>query len=180
MAEVGIGKIVGSAQILPDDIATVITGISYSYTPVADEKWYYKLTDVAIAAPVDLIAGNFLQDYGDAGARTSTAAPAAITTSDIVKFLFIKNMAVEADGTTGIAASVYLSLNGSTTGDLAEIAAADNDIIEIGQNETLALKLNCTVADLHCEAGTPLFATQALTTSKLVQCMVAAVIKDVA
>ena len=30
-----IGKLVGSAQILPDELVRIISGITYSYTPAA-------------------------------------------------------------------------------------------------------------------------------------------------
>tara|TARA_R100000808_G_C2149617_1_gene158061 strand:- start:3067 stop:3600 length:534 start_codon:yes stop_codon:yes gene_type:complete len=173
------GKLVGSAQILPDELVRIISGITYSYTPSAGDQWYYKLTNVPISSPVDLIGGNFLQGATTSAGTDAGSSPAAVATGDIVKFLFIKNTGLEHDGSTSITGSVYLSLNGNTTGDLAEIAAADNDIIEIGPGESLALKINCTVADLHCEAGTPGFATQALTTSKKIQCIVAAVLDDV-
>ena len=174
-----IGKLVGSAQILPDELVRIISGTTYSYTPAAGDYWYYKLTNVPIASPVDLIGGTFLQGSSTSAGTDAGSSPAAVATGDVVKVLVIQNTGKEDDGSTAITASVYLSLNGSTTGDLAEIAVADNDIIEIGPGESLALKINCTVADLHCEAGTPGFVTQALTTSKKVQCIVAAVLDDI-
>ena len=144
------GKLVGSAKILPDELTRIISSISYSYTPAAGDQWYYKLTNVPISSPVDLIGGNFLQGSTTAAGTDAGSSPAAVATGDIVKFLFIKNTGKEHDGTT-----------------------------EIGPGESLALKINCTVADLHCEGGTPGFVTQALTTSKKIQCIVAAVLDDV-
>ena len=175
------GKLVSSAQILPDELVRIISGTTYAYTPSAGDAWYYRLTNVPITSPVDLIkiGDSYLQGSTTAAGTDAASSAPVVATGDVVKFLFIKNTGYEHDGTTSITGSVYLSLNANTTGDLAEIAVGDNDIIEIGPGESLALKINCIVDDLHCEAGTPGFVTQALTTSKKVQCIVAAILDDV-
>ena len=166
-----IGKIIGSAQILPAEIVSIITNTTYSYTPTnanADDKWYYKITDVAVSI-ADLISGTFVQGFSAAKATGGT-----IATGDKVKFLFVKNLAVQADGTSASVSSVYLSLDGSSTNNMGANVA---DCIEIGPNESLALKLNCTVGNLHAEAGNAAFAADSSPT--ITQCIVAAILDDV-
>ena len=81
-----------TATLLPDEIAKTISG-SMTVTPDdANDKWYYKLT-ACTTTSTDLIAGYFT-DYT---AVDDDTAPTAITTSDKVKFLFIKNTST-ADG----------------------------------------------------------------------------------
>ena len=75
-----------TATMLPDEIAKSFSG-SMTVTPDdANDKWYYKLTSCT-ATSTDLIAGSFL-DYT---AVDDDTAPTAISTSDKVKFLFVKN-----------------------------------------------------------------------------------------
>ena len=70
------------ATLLPDEIATTLSG-SMTVTPDdANDKWYYKLTSVTTTS-ADLIAGSFL-DYT---AVDQDTAPTAIATGDKVKFL---------------------------------------------------------------------------------------------
>ena len=75
-----------TATILPDEIAKTISGSMTVSPDDANDKWYYKLT-ACTTTSTDLIAGSFL-DYT---AVDDDTAPTAITTSDKVKFLFIKN-----------------------------------------------------------------------------------------
>ena len=90
-----------TATLLPDEISKSISG-SMTVTPDdVNDKWYYKLT-ACTATSTDLIAGSFL-DYTPVDDDT---APTAITTSDKVKFLFIKNTCT-ADG-------VYVCFDGGT------------------------------------------------------------------
>ena len=120
-----------TATILPDEIAKSFSG-SMTVTPDdANEKWYYKLTSCT-ATSTDLIAGSFL-DYT---AVDDDTAPTAISTSDKVKFLFIKNTST-ADG-------VMICFDAGT--------AAYNlgDGVFIGPEQTWFGRLpNTTVADLH-------------------------------
>ena len=165
-----IGKFIGSAQLLPDEIVTVITNTTLSYTPTnanADDKWYYKITDVAVSV-ADLISGTFIQGYDDAKGTLGT-----ISTSDTVKFLFIKNLGVRADGSTSSASSIYIVLDADATDNLG---ANRSDSIEIAAGESLALKLNCPVADLHAEAGNAAYGADSSPT--VTQCIVAAIIND--
>ena len=81
-----------TATLLPDEIAKTISGSMTESPDEANDKRYYKLT-ACTTTSTDLIAGSFL-DYT---AVDDDSAPTAITTSDKVKFLFIKNTST-ADG----------------------------------------------------------------------------------
>ena len=119
------------ATLLPDEIASSLSG-SISVSPDdANDKWYYKLTSVTTTS-ADLIAGYFL-DYT---AVDQDTAPTAVHTADKIKFLFIQNTS-SADG-------VVICLDGGTAAnDLA-------DGIFIGPSETFCARLpNVTVANLH-------------------------------
>ena len=120
-----------TATLLPDEISKSISG-SMTVTPDdVNDKWYYKLT-ACTTTSTDLIAGSFL-DYT---AVDDDTAPTAITTSDKVKFLFIKNTST-ADG-------VYVCFDGGT---------AANDLVDavfVGPSQSWFGRLpNVTVADLH-------------------------------
>ena len=120
-----------SATMLPDEIATTLSG-SMTVTPDdANDKWYYKLT-ACTTTSTDLIAGAFL-DYT---AVDDDTAPTAVHTDDKVKFLFVQNTST-ADG-------VVLCFDGGT--------AAYNlvDGVFIGPSQTWFGRLpNTTVANLH-------------------------------
>ena len=119
------------ATLLPDEIASTLSG-SISVSPDdANDKWYYKLTSVTTTS-ADLIAGYFL-DYT---AVDQDTAPTAVHTADKIKFLFIQNTS-SADG-------IVICLDGGTAAnDLA-------DSIFIGPSETFCARLpNVTVANLH-------------------------------
>ena len=119
------------ATLLPDEIASTLSG-SISVSPDdANDKWYYKLTSVTTTS-ADLIAGYFL-DYT---AVDQDTAPTAVHTNDKLKFLFIQNTS-SADG-------IVICLDGGTAAnDLA-------DGIFIGPSETFCARLpNVTVANLH-------------------------------
>ena len=119
------------ATLLPDEIASTLSG-SISVSPDdANDKRYYKLTSVTTTS-ADLIAGYFL-DYT---AVDQDTAPTAVHTADKIKFLFIQNTS-SADG-------IVICLDGGTAAnDLA-------DGIFIGPSETFCARLpNVTVANLH-------------------------------
>jgi hypothetical protein len=163
-----------TATILPYDIALIIRDISATYTPAdASEGWYYKLTNITNASTDLIEALPFLQKGStsvgiDAGSATSTVA-----TADKVKFLFIKHLSLEEDGTTANTAdSIYVCFDAG--------AAAHNlpDAIEIGPGECWYGKLSgATVADIHAISARKSGAT---TSSNKIQCLVAAIIDDVA
>ena len=120
-----------SATMLPDEIATTLSG-SMTVTPDdANDKWYYKLT-ACTATSTDLIAGAFL-DYT---AVDDDTAPTAVHTDDKVKFLFVQNTST-ADG-------VVLCFDGGTAAyDLV-------DGVFVGPSQTWFGRLpNTTVANLH-------------------------------
>ena len=119
------------ATLLPDEIASTLSG-SISVSPDdANDKWYYKLTSVTTTS-ADLIAGYFL-DYT---AVDQDTAPTAVHPADKIKFLFIQNTS-SADG-------IVICLDGGTAAnDLA-------DGIFIGPSETFCARLpNVTVANLN-------------------------------
>ena len=119
------------AALLPDEIASTLSG-SISVSPDdANDKWYYKLTSVTTTS-ADLIAGYFL-DYT---AVDQDTAPTAVHANDKLKFLFIQNTS-SADG-------IVICLDGGTAAnDLA-------DGIFIGPSETFCARLpNVTVGNLH-------------------------------
>ena len=145
-----------TATLLPDEIAKTITG-SMTVTPDdANDKWYYKKTEVTTTS-ADLIAGYFL-DYTKVDQDT---APTAVASGDKVKFLFVKNTSA-ADG-------VMISIDAGT--------AANNlaDGIFIGAGQTWFGRLpNATVAAIHAISSDIGDAGDASAT-----CIVAALLDDV-
>ena len=163
-----------SAVMLPDEIALTLASQTYAYTPAdTTEGWYYKLVNVTTSS-TDLIATETFLQKGTtaAGADTGTAMP-AITSSDAVKFLFIKHTGKRADGSTNnTTESVFLN---------AYTGAAAHDLkgsIEIGPSECWFGKLSATtVADVHAISGGKAGTGAG---SNTIQCIVAAIIDDVA
>ena len=157
------------AVLLPEEIQTTLKDLTFSFTPAdANDKWYYKLVNVRHNASSDLIEGNFLSK--STGVDTASTN-ATVTTSDKVKFLFIKNTAT-TDGSTTSDESIYVCFDGGT--------AAYNlgDAIEIGAGESWYGKLpNTTVGDIHAISGDS-GASSAGEAS--VTCMVIAILDDVA
>ena len=164
-------KFQGSALILPDEIAKVISSCTNNYAPLstnAGDKWYYRVTDVTVNDE-DLIKHGdaFLQGQGDAGAGTDTGGSVLTIdgTADKVKWLFIQHTGLRDDGSTANSDPVYVTLD-ANTGD----TTAATDAITLANGDTLVLKLNCVTNDLHVEAGS----------SNKVRCIVAAIINDAA
>ena len=120
-----------TATILPDEISKTISG-SMTVTPDdANDKWYYKKTEVTTTS-ADLIAGSFL-DYT---AVDQDTAPTAVASGDKIKFLFFKNTST-TDG-------IMLSIDAGT----AAFNLADG--IFVGPSQSWFGRLpNVTVADLH-------------------------------
>jgi len=170
MADAGI--ITSHVAILPDEILKELSGEVCSYTPAATtEGWYYKLTNVTTTS-TDLIAGSYLQAGTTAAGRDTGSSPNTVNTADTVKFLFVKNMGVDTDGTTGRTESVYICFdNGTAAHGLA-------DAIEISTGQSMGLVLNSTtVAHIHAITAQPKGAGVG---SNEIQCIVAAIINDVA
>ena len=157
------------AVLLPDEIQTTLKDLTFSFTPSdANDKWYYKLVNVRHNASADLIEGNFLSK--STGVDTASTN-AAVSTSDKVKFLFIKNTAT-SDGSTTSDESIYVCFDGGT--------AAYNlaDAIEIVAGESWYGKLpNTTVGDIHAISGDSAASSAG---EASVQCIVAAILDDVA
>ena len=150
------------AVILPDDIQQTLKDLTCSYTPAdANDKWFYKLVSVVHTSnTTDLISGNYIES----GYET-------ISTSDKVRFLFIKNTGT-TNGTTTSDESILLSLSGATVG------YASVDTIEIGSGESWFAKLpNITVGNIHARAAD---AGATSDGEASVQCIVAAILDDVA
>jgi hypothetical protein len=140
-----------SATVLPDNIAKTIAGTCTVTPSDANDKWYYKFTNVSNSS-TDLMAGYFT-DY--TGIDDDTA-PTAVHTGDKVLFLFIKN----TDSTN----DVYIVLDAGTA------STSVGDGIKIPAGESWYGRLpNTTVADIH-----------AITSSGTVDCIVAALLDDVA
>ena len=140
-----------SVTILPDEIAKTITTSMTISPDDANDKWYYKFTSVSNAS-TDLIAGYFT-DYT---AVDDDTAPTAVHTADKVKFLFIKN----TDGSN----DVYLVFDAGT------VATSTADAIKVPANTAWFGQLpNTTVAEIH-----------AISSTSTVNCIVAALIDDVA
>ena len=124
-----------TVTVLPDEISKSISG-SMTVTPDdANDKWYYKLTAVTTTS-ADLIAGRFI-DYTAVDQDTDMTA---VSTSDKVKFLFIKNTS-SADGIfIGPSESWFARLPQVTVGN---IHAISSDIGDAGDATA-----NCIVAAL--------------------------------
>ena len=121
----------GSVTVLPDEISKAFT-LTMTVTPAdTSEKWYYKKTEIQTTS-ADLIAGSFISQT----ATDQDTAPAAVSTSDQVKFLFIQNEST-ADG-------IMICLDGGT---------AAHDLVDgifIGPSQTLTIRCpNTTVGNLH-------------------------------
>ena len=157
------------AVLLPDEIQTTLKDLTFAYTPAdANDKWFYGLINVPYnTGSVDLIGGEYLSNSAGKNTGSSTAA---ITTSDKVKFLFIKNTGT-TDGSSSTDESIMLVLDGST------VAHGSTNAIEISSGESWYAKLpNTTVGDLHAIAADP----DQTVGGGNVQCLVAAILDDVA
>ena len=157
------------AVLLPEEIQATLKDISFAYTPAdANDKWFYGIVNVPHnTGGVDLITGKFLA--ASAGVATGTAN-ADITTSDKVKFLFIKNTGT-TDGSSSTDESVMLVQDGST------VAHGSTNAIEISSGHSWFAKMpNTTVGDLHAISADP----DQTAGGGNVQCIVAAILDDVA
>ena len=160
------------AVFLPDEIQRTLKDLTFSYTPAnSSEKWFYGLINVRNAS-IKLIEGYFVET-NVSGGRNAGVAPTAITTSDKVKFLFIKNTAT-TDGSSATDESVLITLDGSAP------AYGSTVVLEIGTGESWSCKpTNTTVGDIY--SITVDSASGVLSTGDgNVQCVVAAIIDDVA
>ena len=157
------------AVLLPDEIQATLKDLSFTYTPAdASEKWFYGIVNVPHnRADANLIAGKFLSDSAGIAAGTANDD---ISTSDKVKFLFIKNTGT-TNGSIVTDESVMLVQDGS------DVAHSSTNALEISSGQSWFAKMpNTTVEDLHARTADP---DQTLGEG-VVQCIVAAIIDDVA
>ena len=157
------------AVLLPEEIQATLKDLTFAYTPAnSSEKWFYGIINVPHnTGSVDLITGKFLA--ASAGVATGTAN-ADITTSDKVKFLFIKNTGT-TDGSPSTDESVMLVQDGST------VAHGSTNAIEISSGHSWFAKMpNTTVGDLLAISADP----DQTVGGGNVQCIVAAILGDVA
>ena len=157
------------AVLLPDEIQTTLKDLTFTYTPAdANYKWFYGIINVPHnTGGVDLISGVFLSNSAGKATGSTTAT---ITTSDKIKFLFIKNTGT-SDGSSSTDESVHLVLDGST------VAHSSANAIEISSGHSWYAKLpNTTVGNLHAISADP----DQTAGGGNVQCIVAAIIDDVA
>jgi hypothetical protein len=141
-----------TATILPDEIAKSISG-SMTVTPDdANDKWYYKLTSVTTTS-ADLIAGRFI-DYTAVDQDTDMTA---VSTSDKVKFLFIKNtssadgIVICLDGGTAaynLADGIFIGAGESWFGRLPQVTVANIHAISSDIGDAGDASANCIVAAL--------------------------------
>ena len=157
------------AVLLPDEIQTTLKDLTFTYTPAdANDKWFYGIINVPQnTGGVDLISGTFLSNSAGKATGSTTAT---LTTSDKIKFLFIKNTGT-TDGSTSTDESVHLVLDGST------VAHNTANAIEISSGHSWYAKLpNTIVGNLHAISADP----DQTAGGGNVQCIVAAIIDDVA
>jgi len=156
------------AVLLPDEIQATLKDLTFSYTPAdASEKWFYNLVNVRHNSSRDIIEGTYLSN---SAGIDSPGATVSVSTSDKVKFLFIKNTGT-TDGSSSTDESIHLVLDGSA------VAHGSTNAIQIGSGESWFAKLpNTTVGDLHCISADP----DQTVGGGSVQCIVAAILDDVA
>ena len=157
------------AVLLPDEIQATLKDLSFTYTPAdASEKWFYGIVNVPHnRADANLIAGKFLSDSAGIAAGTANDD---ISTSDKVKFLFIKNTGT-TNGSIVTDESVMLVQDGS------DVAHSSTNALEISSGQSWFAKMpNTTVEDLHARTADP----DQTEGEGVVQCIVAAIIDDVA
>lgn len=122
-----------TATLLPDEIAKTFTGSTTLSPDDANDKWYYKKTNVATNSGA-LMSGYFT-DYTAVDGDT---APTAIADGDKVKFLFVKNTdaaesvyiippATPVTAGSFVIGSTYVILSAGTT-DFTTIGAADSNV----------------------------------------------------
>ena len=159
------------AVLLPDEIQATLKDLTFAYTPAdASEKWFFGLVNVTTSSN-DLISGDFLVNSAGTDTSDGGVGTADISVSDKVKFLFIKNTASRtgSDSTTD---GVMLLTDGGV------VAHGVTNGIWIGTGESWYAKLpNTTVGDLHVRTT---LADISNVGGGDVQCIVAAIIDDVA
>jgi len=141
-----------SVDAMHHDIKQSLGGVLEYAKADANDKWIYVSDRDITASSADLV-----------GSGTAFTEGGTTTTSDHVKFMFLKHSGT-TDGSTATAAKVYICLD---AGD----AAAVGDVLEIGANEAIILKFKdgLDAADLHVA-----------TSSGTVRCTSCCIVDDVA
>ena len=123
-----------TATLLPDEIAKTFTG-SMTLTPEdANDKWYYKKTNVA--GNTGALMSGYFTDYTAVDGGT---APTAVATGDKVKFLFVKNtdaaesVYIVPPSTSSLTAGAFVIgdtyvITSTGTTDFTTIGAADSNV----------------------------------------------------
>ena len=158
-----------NAVLLPDEMQATLKDLTFAYTPAdANDKWFYGLINVPHnTGSVDLISGSYLSNSAGKATGSTTAT---VGTHDKVKFIFIKNTGT-TDGSSSTDESIHLVLDGSTA------AHGSENAIQVGAGESWYAKLpNTTVGALHAISADP----DQTVGGGNVQCIVAAIIDDVA
>ena len=166
MADTARGKVSMTpvVTILADDDADTVDAIHHDIKRTlggkleyakadANDKWVYQTERDITGTSADLIT-----------AGTAFTEGGTTTTSDHVKFLFLKSSGT-TNGTVETAAVVYLNLSASN-------AAGTPDVIEVGKGEAVVLKFKDGLdsADIHV-------ATDGVSS---VRCTYAAILDDIA
>ena len=99
------------ATMLPDEIAKTFSGSMIVSPDDANDKWYYKLTEITTTS-ADLIAGSYL-DYT---AVDQDTAPTAVATGDKVKFLFVQKRLVDSEAPSAMVQGIQTSRNAALYG----------------------------------------------------------------
>ena len=129
-----------TATLLPDDISKTLSNLTVNYQPAdTTEGWYYQLSNITTSSTSLIADNNFIQKgVGVTSIAAGTGAASVSGGADKCKFLFIRHLGLQSDGTTGNAAdSIYVTLDGT------DAAYTETDSIEIGPNECWFAKLNC-------------------------------------
>ena len=155
-----------SATVLPDEIAKTISGAMTVAPDDANDKWYFKITNVPHnTGTADLISGAFISE------ETMGTAHDTVHTADKVKFLFIKNTGT-TDGSTTSTESLLISIDAGT----AVHGLVDGIVIRAGESWFARLP-NTTVSEIHAISTNTAVSGVG---SGNIQCLVGALIDDVA
>ena len=155
-----------SATILPEEIAKTISGAMTVAPDDANDKWYFKITNVPHnTGTADLISGAFISE------ETMGTAHDTVHTADKVKFIFIKHTGT-TDGTTATTESLLISIDAGT----AIHSLVAGIVLRAGESWFGRLP-NTTVADIHAISTNTAVSGVG---SGNVQCIVSALIDDVA
>ena len=155
-----------SATILPEEIAKTISGAMTVAPDDANDKWYFKITNVPHnTGTAKLIAGSFVSE------ETIGTVHDTVATGDKVKFLFVKHTGT-TDGTTATTESLLIGLRSA---DTAVHTLSPSIVLRAGESWYGRLP-NVTVNDLTAISTNTAVSGVG---SGTVQCLVGALLDDV-